>query len=129
MAEHELDSAEQTLANMSALDIADWRLRTFALYDTVRKIAADSPAEAHAYWRQERDRMFGTHAASALTAEAKASFYGLKTADYDPIYRFYVPLTKEGAGQEMNVETGTDGLVRFLRLGTFDLPEMGQLAV
>jgi uncharacterized protein (DUF1684 family) len=129
MDEHELDEAEQTLANMSALDIADWRLRTFALYDTVRKIAADSPEEAHAYWRQERDRMFGTHAASALTAEAKASFYGLKTADYDPIYRFYVPLTKEGAGREMTVETGTDGLVRFVRLGTFDLPEMGQLAV
>jgi uncharacterized protein (DUF1684 family) len=129
MAEYELDAAEQTLANMSALDIADWRLRTFALYDTVRKIAADSPEEAHAYWRQERDRMFGTHQASALTAEAKASFYGLKTADYDPIYRFYVPLTKEGAGREMNVETGTDGMVRFVRLGTFDLPELGQLAV
>ena len=29
----------------------------------------------------------------------------------------------------MNVETGTDGVVRFVRLGTFDLPEMGQLAV
>ncbi|MDQ1059239.1 uncharacterized protein (DUF1684 family) [Arthrobacter globiformis] len=129
MAEHELDPAEETQANMSALDIADWRLRTFALYDTVRKIAADSPDEAHAYWRQERDRMFGTHPASALTAEAKASFYGLKTADYDPIYRFYVPLTKEGAGREMNVETGTDGVVRFVRLGTFDLPELGQLAV
>jgi uncharacterized protein (DUF1684 family) len=73
--------------------------------------------------------MFGTHQASALTAAAKASFYGLKTADYDPIYRFYVPLTKEGAGREMNVETGTDGVVRFVRLGTFDLPELGQLAV
>jgi uncharacterized protein (DUF1684 family) len=73
--------------------------------------------------------MFGTHPASALTAEAKASFGGLKTADYDPIYRFHVPLTHEGAGREMNVETGTDGLVRFVRLGTFDLPEMGQLAV
>ena len=30
----------------------------------VRKIAADNPAEAHSYWRQERDRMFGTHPAS-----------------------------------------------------------------
>jgi uncharacterized protein (DUF1684 family) len=27
------------------------------------------------------------------------------------------------------VDTGTDGVVRFIRLGTFDLPEMGQLAV
>jgi uncharacterized protein (DUF1684 family) len=129
MAEYEQDAAEKTLAGMSAVDIADWRLRTFALYDHVRKIAADNPAEAHSYWRQERDRMFATHPASALTPEAKASFAGLKTADYDPIYRFEVPLTKEGAGREMTVETGTDGAVRFVRLGTFDLPEMGQLAV
>ena len=73
--------------------------------------------------------MFGTHPASPLTAAAKSTFGGLKTADYDPIYRFHIPLTSEGAGREMNVETGTDGLVRFVRLGTFDLPEMGQLAV
>ena len=94
---------------MSAVDIADWRLRTFALYANVRKIAAEDPAEAHSYWRQERDRMFGTHPASPLTAAAKASFGGLKTADYDPIYRFHIPLTSEGAGREMTVETGTDG--------------------
>lgn len=133
MAEQHLNSApgadSDDLAEISALDIADWRLRTFALYDTVRKIAEDNPAEAHSYWRQERDRMFGTHPASALTAAAKSSFGGLKTADYDPIYRFHVPLTKEGAGREMTVETGTDGAVHFVRLGTFDLPEMGQLAV
>lgn len=133
MAEQHFDGADfgepDGVARMSAVDIADWRLRTFALYATVRKIAADSPAEAHSYWRHERDRMFGTHPASPLTDEAKASFDGLKTADYDPIYRFHVPITKEGAGREMNVETGTDGVVRFVRLGTFDLPEMGQLAV
>jgi uncharacterized protein (DUF1684 family) len=73
--------------------------------------------------------MFATHPASALSAADKGRFSGLKTADYDPIYRFHVPLTKEGAGREMSVETGTDGVVNFVRLGTFDLPEMGQLAV
>lgn len=133
MAEQHFDGADvdgpDGVSRMSAVDIADWRLRTFALYAAVRKIAADNPAEAHSYWRQERDRMFGTHPASPLTDDAKANFGGLKTADYDPIYRFHVPITKEGAGREMNVETGTDGLVRFVRLGTFDLPEMGQLAV
>src|SRR6478736_2750901 len=123
MAEQHFDGADfgeqDGVARMSAVDIADWRLRTFALYATVRKIAADGPAEAHSYWRHERDRMFGTHPASPLTDEAKASFGGLKTADYDPIYRFHVPITKEGAGREMNVETGTDGVVRFVRLGAF----------
>lgn len=129
MAEEQHGGIHEDLAEMSAIDVADWRLRTFALYDAVRRIAADSPAEAHSYWRHQRDLMFATHRASPLTAEGKASFSGLRTADYDPIYRFHVPLTKEGAGREMSVETGTDGTVNFVRLGTFDLPELGQLAV
>lgn len=129
MAEQHFDAAQDSVTDIPALDIVDWRVRTFAMYDTVRRIAADSPAEAHSYWRQERDRMFATHPASALTPSDKATFSGLRTADYDPIYRFHVRLTNEGAGRELNVETGTDGVVRFVRLGTFDLPEMGQLAV
>ncbi|MFJ5860395.1 DUF1684 domain-containing protein [Pseudarthrobacter sp. NPDC092439] len=129
MAQEQHGGTHEDLAEMSALDVADWRLRTFALYDTVRRIAADNPAEAHSYWRHQRDLMFATHPASPLTAEGKASFSGLRTADYDPIYRFHVPLTGEGAGRRMSVETGTDGVVNFVRLGTFDLPEMGQLAV
>lgn len=129
MAEDQHGTSEESLVNMSALDIADWRLRTFALYDNVRRLAADSPAEAHSYWRHQRDLMFATHPASPLTPEAKSHFSGLKTADYDPIYRFYVPITKEGTGREITMETGTDGVVNFVRLGTFDLPELGQLAV
>lgn len=129
MAEEQHGGIHEDLAEMSAIDVADWRLRTFALYDAVRRIAADNPAEAHSYWRHQRDLMFATHQASPLTAQGKASFSGLRTADYDPIYRFHVPLTKEGAGREMTVETGTDGTVNFVRLGTFDLPELGQLAV
>jgi len=134
MAEEQNGAAEENPAdnsalNMSAVDVADWRLRTFALYDAVRRISAESPSEAHSYWRHQRDLMFATHPASALTAADKARFSVLKTADYDPIYRFHVPLTKEGAGREMSVDTGTDGVVHFVRLGTFDLPEMGQLGV
>ncbi|KNH17361.1 hypothetical protein ACU18_10565 [Arthrobacter sp. ZBG10] len=129
MAEDQHSAPEESLADISALDIADWRLRTYSLYDNVRRISADNPAEAHSYWRHQRDLMFATHPASALTKADKSNFSGLRTADYDPIYRFHVPLTKEGAGREMTVETGTDGTVHFVRLGTFDLPEMGQLAV
>ena len=129
MSQEQHGAAEENPADISALDIADWRLRTFALYDNVRRISADNPSEAHSYWRHQRDLMFATHPASALTAADKARFSGLKTADYDPIYRFHVPLTKEGAGRELSVDTGTDGVVNLVRLGTFDLPEMGQLGV
>ncbi|MEV7604824.1 DUF1684 domain-containing protein [Paenarthrobacter sp. NPDC089322] len=128
MAPDHFDS-DDNIPTMSAVDIVDWRLRTFALYDRVRQLAATDPFDAHNYWRQERDRMFATHPASALTADMKSSFAGLLTADYDPAFRMSVPLLPEGAGQEMNVETGTDGLVPFVRLGTFDLQGLGTLAV
>ena len=70
--------------------------------------------------------MFGTHPASALTAEAKAAFGGLKTADYDPIYRFEVPLTKEGAGRDAVIadyrraveEDGVQGIPTVIVPGT-----------
>ena len=91
---------------ISAVDIADWRLRTFALYATVRQIAADDPAEAHSYWRQERDRMFGTHPASPLPAAAKATFGGLKTADTQPNARLHHPPPQPAAGRAPSTRTG-----------------------
>ncbi|MEZ2389202.1 DUF1684 domain-containing protein [bacterium RCC_150] len=129
MAPDQRDEDENSVAGISAVDIADWRLRTFALYDAVRKIAADDPFQAHVYWRQERDRMFGTHPASALTAAGKQAFSGLRTADYDHGFRRYARISPEGAGEEMNVHTGTDGVVPFIRLGTFELGDLGSLAV
>ncbi|MFJ5955131.1 DUF1684 domain-containing protein [Paenarthrobacter sp. NPDC092416] len=118
----------EEVPDIAAVDIVDWRLRTFALYDSVRRLAADNPFDAHVYWRQERDRMFATHPASALTPQMKASFAGLRTADYDPAFRIAAPLSPEGFGQEMNVQTGTDGVVPFVRIGTFQLPGLGSLA-
>ncbi|MCU1567029.1 MAG: hypothetical protein JWQ56_1966, partial [Pseudarthrobacter sp.] len=52
-AEETLGGADENLANISAVDIADWRLRTFALYANVRKLALENPAEAHSYWRHQ----------------------------------------------------------------------------
>ncbi|HKU34365.1 MAG TPA: DUF1684 domain-containing protein [Paenarthrobacter sp.] len=124
----EFSGFEDSIPTMSAVDIADWRMRTFALYHHVRQLAAQDPFDAHNYWRQERDRMFGTHPASALTDAVKASFSGLRTADYDPAFRLYIPLSPEGEGQEMKVATGTDGVVPFVRIGTFELPGLGSLA-
>ncbi|MGO4143543.1 DUF1684 domain-containing protein [Paenarthrobacter sp. YAF11_1] len=129
MAPDQQDYFEDDIPTMSAADIADWRLRTFALYDKVRQLAATNPFDAHVFWRQERDLMFATHPASALTAEMKASFSGLRTAGYDPAFRRYAVLSPNGSGEEMNVETGTDGVVPFARIGTFELPGLGSLAV
>ena len=117
-------SVEQTAA-----DTADWRLRTFALYSQVRATAEhDGASVAHELWVRERDAMFASHPASALDPEKKAVFTGLSMAPYDPAWRFSCEIDSEGAGQEMAVATGTDGTVSFVRLGTFDIPDVGKLA-
>jgi uncharacterized protein (DUF1684 family) len=112
----------------TAAEVADWRIATFQLYAQVRELALTDPEQAHRHWRQGRDRLFGGHPASALNAAQKAAFSGLTVADYDPGFRFVLPLEATGAGQEMRVNTGTDGVVSFVRLGTFDIPGVGALA-
>ncbi|MCY0905416.1 DUF1684 domain-containing protein [Arthrobacter sp. H14-L1] len=113
---------------MEAAAVLDWRLQTFALYAEVRSAAEASPPRAHALWRGKRDTMFATHPSSALGETQKAAFTGLPVAAYDPTYRFESTLTGEGAGETWDVRTGTDGVVPFVRLGTFEIPGIGALA-
>lgn len=117
-------------AAQTAADTADWRLRTFALYSQVRAAAAhDGAAVAHELWVRERDAIFSCHPASALDADQKTVFTGLAVVPYDPAWRFSCAIDGAGAGQEMSIATGTDGTVSFVRLGTFDIPDVGALAV
>lgn len=115
-------------AVLEAAAVMDWRLQTFALYAEVREAAETSPSRAHALWRGMRDTMFATHPASALDEAQKAAFTGLPVAAYDPTHRFESTLTDEGAGETWDVRTGTDGVVPFVRLGTFEIPGIGALA-
>jgi uncharacterized protein (DUF1684 family) len=123
--EVEWDESEAAL-DLPAHAVADWRLRMFSLYERVR--AAATPRDGHALWRSGRDRLMGTHPASPLLPHERASFAGLRVAPYDPAFRFEVPLLPLGRGQERPVRTGTDGVVPFVRIGTFDLPGLGSLA-
>ena len=114
----------------TALATADWRRRVFGLYDDVRECAAaESPEAAHGLWQRGRNELFATHPASALGDGVKATFAGLDVAPYDPAFRFEAVLEDDGAGEAMDVETGTDGVVPFRRLGTLTLPGLGKLAL
>ncbi len=116
----------------AAMDTADWRQRIFTLYADVRDIARtdhDDATRAHAHWRQERDELFANHPASPLTPEAKRKFTGLPVADYAPEAHFWAAVDEEGAGEVMNVPTGTDGVVPFERLGTVRCGDYGSLAL
>lgn len=114
----------------TALSTAQWRREVFALYADVRDAAASgSPALAHAHWRTGRDRLFAGHAASPLPPSSRENFTGLTVAAYNPDFRFEADIDDDGAGQLMEVPTGTDGVVPFERLGSVVLDGVGRLAL
>ncbi len=115
-----------------AMNTADWRQRVFALYTELRGLASDSDAgakRAHDHWRRGRDELFASHPASPLTPAAREHFKGLPVADYAPEARLWADVDEEGVGEVMDVPTGTDGVVRFERLGTVRCGDFGSLAL
>jgi hypothetical protein len=111
---------------MTALEVADWRRRVHSLYALVRG-TADAPA-AHALWREARDELFATHPSTPLLPEDRGAFDGLPISPYDPAWRFEVGITP-AEPTRMDVETGTDGIVPFERIGIADVPGVGSLDV
>ena len=111
---------------MDAFDIVDWRRRVFALYAEVR--ATPDAAAAHAHWRQVRDELMATHAASPLTSGRRDSFDGLPVPDYDPDWRFEVDVAPAPESR-IEVASGTDGTVPFERIGVVEVPGVGSLDV
>ncbi|WP_438354231.1 DUF1684 domain-containing protein [Microbacterium sp. CJ88] len=110
----------------TALEIADWRRRVFALYDAVRR--ADTPEEGHELWRIERDDLMARHPATPLLPEVRDGFAGLSVAPYDPEWRFELPIV-EAEPARFEFATGTDGVVPFERLGIVEIPGAGSLDV
>ncbi|WP_395656467.1 DUF1684 domain-containing protein [Nocardioides sp.] len=111
---------------MTPLDVVDWRRQVFAIYAAVR--TEPDPATAHGLWRRERDRLFAEHPASPLLPEQRAGFAGLTVAPYDPAWRFDVEVRATDP-EPWDVQTGTDGVVPFERLGVVSLPGVGDLDV
>ena len=111
---------------MDAYDVVDWRRRVYALYAEVR--AAADPRVGHEQWRQGRDELFAEHPASPLLPEQRAGFTGLDVAPYDPAWRFEVKV-RPAEATRWDVQTGTDGVVPFERLGVVSLPGVGDLDV
>ena len=111
---------------MSRLDVLDWRRRVGALYAAVR--ACGDPADAHALWVAGRGELFATHPASPLLPADREGFAGLPVLPYDPALRFVVPVLPSGP-ETRDVATGTDGTVRFERIGHVELDGVGPLDV
>ena len=109
------------------LTLLDWRRQIFAAYAAVR--AATDPVVAHELWRATRDELFASHPDSPLLPADRPAFTGLAVAPYDPELRFEAQVETDIEPEHFSVETGTDGVVRFERLGVALLPGAGSLDV
>jgi len=113
--------------DLTAWDVADWRRSTFDIYSNVR--AMRDPARAHALWVQRRREMLVTHPASPVSSQDRSNPGIGEVATYDPNYRFIVKLDVDVPVLTRDVQTGTDGVVPFERLGIVRLPGFGALDV
>jgi len=110
-----------------SLTLLDWRRRVARLYAEVR--AEPDPAVAHEHWRRGRDGLLRTHPDSPVPAARRAGYPGAPVAAYDPRLRFDVEVDTRLPPAHLDVATGTDGAVRFDRVGRAHLPGGGGLDV
>ena len=106
----------------SRMDLLDYRRRVFRLYAEVRSLHDADPHSAHAHWRAVRDQLFGSHPQSAVPAEQRDDFQGLRYYDYDPSYAVTVSLDTDVEVERFDVATSTEGTVPFERFGRVALP-------
>ena len=111
---------------VTALEVADWRRRVFALYAGIR--ASDDPAAAHRDWIAGRNELFANHPATPVLPEDKGGFTGLPVTEYDPAWRFEL-VVERASDAHFDFETGTDGVVPFDRVGIVNVPDVGPLDV
>jgi uncharacterized protein len=110
-----------------SLTLLDWRRRIGRLYAEIR--AEPDPAAAHEHWRRTRDDLLRTHPDSPIPAAQRVAYPGAPVAPYDPALRFDVVLDTDVPATHLEVVTGTDGTVRFDRIGRAHLPGGGDLDV
>jgi uncharacterized protein (DUF1684 family) len=106
--------------------VLDWRRQVFDLY---RDMRAAKPDAGHALWVAGRDGLLRTHPASPVPESERGTYSGAVVAGYDPAYRFVVPVDFGVEPETRDVQTGTDGVVPFSRLGRVHLPDVGSLGL
>jgi uncharacterized protein len=107
------------------LDLLDYRRRVAGIYAGVRAGPGDL-AERQRRFRAERDELFRTHPQSALSPEQRARFTGLRYWDYDPAYRFVLPVEPVESRTLSELDLGDDGCLRMQRFATVRFTLGGQ---
>lgn len=94
---------------LHALELASWRRQVSQLYAFVR--AEGVGQGTWEVWREERDRLFGTHPQTPL--DDPATFAGLPYFDYDPAFAVEGQVTLGPGTRTTEVAEGT-----FVEVGT-----------
>jgi len=111
------------------LTLAEWRREVAEMYAEVR--GAVDPAQAHARWRERRDRLFREHPQTPLEPEDPMRVTGVPYWPYDPRLRFAVRMLPVSAPASYSIPTGADEVTRIRQIGSVELPEpiAGRLAI
>ena len=112
---------------LASMDVLDWRRRIASMYRDVRS-DPDVP-RAHRTWVEARHKLLATHPASPVPPGDRAAFAGGRVAPYDQAFRFEVPIDTDVEAARREVQTGSDGVVSFERLGKVHLDGLGSLEV
>jgi uncharacterized protein (DUF1684 family) len=93
------------------LQLVDWRRRVGDLYRL-------RGPDALPRFRAGRDELFGTHPQSAIPADARAAFTGLRYFDADPAFRVTARMDSPDGDEPFAVDTGgDDGVITYRRAG------------
>ncbi|MEO8251394.1 MAG: DUF1684 domain-containing protein [Chloroflexota bacterium] len=99
------------------LDLADWRRRTAATYDALRRDRRAGPARLLGF-RAAKDRLFATHPSSPVPAAARRDFRGLAYWRHDPALSFSARLEPDPKAPPLNLPRSGDGpTMPYARIG------------
>ena len=112
------DGAPGTPAGSGFLELADWRRRFAAMFETWRQTSETDAEVATNRFRAEKDRLFRDHAQSPLRPDARAAFVRLPYWPYDPAYRMTARFEADPAAERLSTPDGEAPDETLLRLPT-----------
>lgn len=90
------------------LDLADWRRRVAAMYESLRSDPRSEPDRLTAF-RAARDRLFVEHPSSPVPATERASFPGVPYWPHDPTLRFTAALEPDPSAPPLDLPRSGEG--------------------
>lgn len=106
-------------------ELADYRRIVADMYGCLRRSELTQVDTCHQF-RRERDWLFKNHPQSALSAEQKNSFTGLRYYPYNPAWRFLLPVDTQVESEIFEIDLSADGKTRLQRFGKIHFEAAGQ---